>query len=125
MIEWQHLMAFWTWLDWQGNKVALITHADVSRDALHVYLAVLIFLGACWVLRWKAGSLKPWLLVFLLQSLNELSDMGILTGEGTWAPTWENAKDTINTMIIPTILVISARYTSIFERKKSGNEPEV
>lgn len=115
----------WSLLNWQDTKTALVDHAHLERDALHVYAALMIFLGACWLFRWKATSIKPWLLVLLIQTMNELFDMwGSYEDDGViWI--WGNIKDMINTMILPTLLILAARYTAMFDRRPSGDKPEV
>ncbi|MGB7374462.1 hypothetical protein [Pontixanthobacter sp.] len=101
-------------IEWQDTKTALATLADLSRDALHIYAALIIFLGACWIFRWRARSVKPWALVLLCQCINEYVDMqNMLADDGViWI--WGTIKDTVNTMILPTLILLAARYTSIF-----------
>ena len=121
----QELKELWTLLDWQDTKTALVDHAHLGRDALHIYAALLIFLGACWLFRWKAGSIKPWLLVLLVQTINEIFDMRIGFEDGGAIRIWGTIKDMVNTMIAPTLLVLAARYTAIFRKEPSGDKPEM
>ncbi len=125
MIIRQELKELWILLDWQVTKTALIDHAHLGRDALHIYAALAIFLAACWLFRWKATSIKPWLLVLLAQSINEIFDMRVSYEDDGVIWIWGNIKDMINTMVAPTLLILAARYTSIFERTPSGDKPEM
>ena len=125
MLDRQDLKAFWELLNWQSNKAALADHAHLGRDALHIYAALLIFLGACWLFRWKASSIKPWLLVLLIQTINEAFDMRASFEDDGVIWIWGNIKDMVNTMIAPTLLVLAARYTAIFRKEPSGDKPEM
>lgn len=114
-------MIKWQAIEWQDTKTALADHAELSRDALHIYAALIIFLAACWLFKWNAGRWKPWALVLLAQCINEYFDMkNMLADDGViWI--WGSIKDTVNTMILPTFLVIAARYTAIFSRPDTGS----
>lgn len=114
MIDRQDLKDLWNLLDWQDKKAALVEHANLSRDALHVYFALLIYLGACWLFRWKAGSIKPWLVVLAFQLVNELFDMRVSYEDDGVIWIWANIKDMVNTMIAPTMLLLAARFGGVF-----------
>ena len=131
VIDRQDLKELWLLLDWQDKKSALIEHANLSRDALHVYAALLIFLGGCWLFKWKPCEWKPWLLVLAVQTVNEVFDMRLSYEDDGVVWIWANIKDMINTMALPTIFMIVARYSGIFNAEPAainedlGDKPEV
>ena len=131
MITRQDLKELWELLHWQDTKTALVDHANLSRDALHVYIALMIYLGSCWLFKWHPRSWKPWLLVLLFQTVNEVFDMRVSFEDDGVIWVWGNIKDMVNTMVAPTMLLFAARCFKVFEAKPktpkapSGDKPEV
>jgi len=131
MTGWEKLDSLLALLEWQTAKEAIRNHANLSQDALHIYAALLIFIAACLVFRWKPRDWKPWLLVFAVQCLNEYFDMRNSIADDGVIYVWGNLKDMLNTMIAPTLLMLAARYSQMFgseasaEEETSGDEPEV
>ena len=117
----------------QQSKLYLVENLHLARDALHIYVALIIFVGACLMFGWKARDWLPWLLVLFVAAIGEALDIHERL-EGFARPaTWENLKDIVNTMILPTVLLLAARYSTIFvrgsspaaENRGSGDEAEV
>ena len=131
MTGWEKLDSLLALLEWQTAKEAIRIHANLSQDALHIYAALLIFIAACLVFRWKPREWKPWLLVFAVQCANEFFDMRNSIADDGVIYIWGNLKDMLNTMIAPTLLMLTARYSQMFgsevsvEDNSSGDEPEV
>lgn len=125
MFDLQNLKELWLLLDWQDSKSALVEHANLSRDALHIYFALAIFLAACWLFKWRPSSWKPWLLLLAVQSTNELFDMfASLQDDGViWI--WANIKDMVNTMIGPTVLLLAARYLKVFTAEPAPHKDKL
>jgi hypothetical protein len=97
-------------MDWMGLKDVVEQWAGVHRDALHVYAAVLIQLAVAALSRRSLAMVLPWLIVLLLQVANELVDYWV---EGGALVAWrleEAARDSLNTMALPTLLLIVARF---------------
>lgn len=101
----------------QQLKTLIVDHVGLAKDALHVYVALIVFLVVCRVFRWPASSWKPWLVVLAVALLGEALDLrhSLLKGytvrlDYHWTDLW-------NTMLVPTVLVLAARYTNIFERR--------
>ncbi|WP_209347775.1 hypothetical protein [Pontixanthobacter sp. CEM42] len=114
-------------------KNFIVEFSGLAKDALHVYVALIVFLGACLIFRWRASEWKPLALVLAVVVIGEIIDIRdtitiekrVLLG-GHWHDIW-------NTMLAPTLLFVLARFSSVFERRaaivpegeESGDEAEV
>lgn len=105
----------------QEFKLLIVEHTDLAKDALHIYVALIVFLLACRVMRWPASSWKPWLVVLFAALMGEIWDIQDSLSKDYPIRLELNWKDVWNTMMVPTVLMLAARYTSIFDRK---SEPE-
>ena len=94
-------------MKWYDIKRMVTDHIPIAHDTLHVHVGILIFTLLAY--RWRrrrAGLVKAWMTVFVLQLCNEMLDARDWykwTGNINW---WESAVDTINTMLWPTIALI-------------------
>ncbi len=104
-------------------KLWLVENTSLAKDALHIYVALAVYLGSCLLLRWRAASLKPWALVLAITMLGELWDAQTSQANGHRPIPEAHWKDVWNTMMVPTILLIVARFTAVFERPVRANEP--
>lgn len=111
-------------------KVALTEWSGLARDAMHIYVALIIFMLAC--LRWRAWQWKPWFLVFLAALIGEAIDIRESLRLDNRAYLAGNWHDLWNTMLLPTVLMLTARYTTILAPRScdqsdkescSGDEP--
>lgn len=100
----------------QQSKFYLVEHLHLARDALHIYVALIVLFGSCILFGWKVHQWKPWLLVLLAAVVGEVLDIREMPGPFESAIGRENVKDILNTMAVPTILLIAARYTKLFTR---------
>ncbi len=107
-------------------KLWLVENTSLAKDALHIYVALGVYLGSCLLLKWKASSWKPWALVLAITLLGELWDAQTSQSNGHELVPEAHWKDIWNTMIVPTIVLIMARFTSVFERpsKAAATEDE-
>jgi len=83
----------------------------LSKDAVHIYAAVFIQVTASLTLRRPLGNLLPWLIVLGADLANEGLD--IVLGEEDQVQPWQVAgalHDLVNTMFMPSILVLLVRY---------------
>ena len=97
----------------QSAKLAIVSFLSLPKDALHVYVGLIIFLGAMVTLRKPMRSLVPWLVVLLLALAGEMWDgyddlrsLGHLRPAASWHDIW-------NTLFWPTALLLLARLRLI------------
>ena len=97
-------------MNWIELKDYLSQITDLDQDALHIYAAVLIQIGAAALLRRSLASILPWLAVWAVLLVNEAVDLW-LPGEriGQWQVTG-GIQDSWNTMALPTLLWLLAHY---------------
>ena len=82
----------------------------LNMDALHVHAGVLAQLGLALVLRRSIASPWPWLILLAVQLANEWWDLTYEiwpTRDQQWS---ESIRDTWNTMLLPTLLLLVARF---------------
>ena len=111
-------------VDWLWLK-AQITNATVERDALHIYAALIVQLAACFLLKRPLGSWLPWLIVLLAELANEGLDL--LLEKEPFIHEWQivgSIHDLVNTMILPTILLLLARHAPSLFRPHEGPPAE-
>ncbi len=101
----------------QEAKLLIVQHVGLEKDALHIYVALIVFLVACRLFRWPASSWKPWFVVLGVTLLGEALDIRHVLSVGNEIIADYHWTDLWNTMLVPTVLVLTARYTSIFSRK--------
>jgi hypothetical protein len=97
-------------MDWYQMKHWLAEATGLGLDALHVHAGVLGQLAAAAILRRSLRSPLPWLLILAAALANEWWDLTYEiwpTRQEQWA---ESVRDAWNTMLLPTILFLLARY---------------
>ena len=95
---------------WYEFKLLLEHATGISMDALHVLVGVLLQLLFAALFRLPLSSRRPWLFLLGLLLLNEAGDL--------WVERWpepamqygEGLKDIVLTMLLPTVLLFSARF---------------
>jgi len=100
----------------QSAKLALVGHLDLGKDALHIYVGLIVFFAAAALFRMSLKDWRPWAAVLLVALAGEIWDLVDTFNEGRAPHYWRNWKDIWNTMFWPTALVILARYTRILKR---------
>lgn len=97
----------------QAVKLAIVAATGLSKDALHIYVGLAVFLIVAAVSKRSVSSWLPWLAVLLLATLGELVDMrDDLLSLGYWR--WSaSLHDIINTILWPTVLLVLARATGV------------
>ena len=85
----------------------------LSRDALHVYAGMLVFLLAAVILRKSLRSPVPWILTVAVACGMEVVDAidSTLSVGHFWLR--GSAHDVINTTFWPTVLLLVCRYTRL------------
>ena len=103
---------------WYDAKLLLEHASGVSMDALHILVGVAAQLIFAIIFRTPLASWRPWLFVLTLLLFNEFSDL--------WVEQWpqpamqygEGLKDTGLTMILPTLIMVLARWRpEVFYRR--------
>lgn len=95
-------------MDWINLKDHLVVLLGLSKDALHVYAAVLLQLLAARVFGRSIAHAGPWILVLLFALGNEAYDWLGPRSFGQWDPV-DGVHDVINTMFLPTLLMVVVR----------------
>ena len=103
----------WTRLsadDWYQVKLFLERASGFSMDSLHVIVGVVIQLAVALVFRTSVARPWPWLAVLALELVNEASDFRVERWPQPGMQFGESAKDVILTMLLPTLILLVARY---------------
>lgn len=101
-------------------KLALVHFTGLERDALHIYVSLIVFFGSCLLLRWKAWQIRPLLMVLLAALTGEVLDLAYQHELGMQLLWAESAKDIVNTCMVPTILMLMARLSGVFRRQNAS-----
>lgn len=111
-------------MDWLAFK-AYVSDLTVSKDALHLYLAFIIQVAAALIVRRPLSSLVPWFAVLALELVNETLDL--LLEKEPYIHPWQikgSIHDVVNTMLLPTALMLLARYAPSIFRASPGKGKE-
>ncbi|MFN3944141.1 MAG: hypothetical protein ACK4K7_04340 [Allosphingosinicella sp.] len=112
-------------MDWLTLKDWLGEVTGLGEDALHIYAALVIQLTAALVLRRSLASPLPWLCVLAVLLVNEWLDITLPEGP---VERWQidgGIQDLWNTMLLPTVLLLMARYAPglMVAERKGASEP--
>jgi hypothetical protein len=93
----------------QSIKLAIVSATGLSKDALHVYVGLAVFLLVALLGSKPRTSWKPWLAVLVVAVCGELLDMADdLMSLGHWR--WHaSLHDLVNTCFWPTVLTMLSR----------------
>ena len=97
-------------LDWFEAKTAFERSIAFGHDALHVLAGVMVQLLFAAVLRRSVAQWRPWLMVLLLELLNEAADLHGEVWPDRLNQYGESAKDMALTMVLPTLLLLVSRF---------------
>ncbi|MDP5278051.1 hypothetical protein Q9Q95_03880 [Sphingomonas sp. DG1-23] len=105
----------------QTAKFWLVQHLGLAKDALHIHIGLLLFVGSALVFRWPIRSWKPWAVALAATLLGEGWDLRDSVTARTPIDLWANLHDLWNTMLWPSLLVVLARTTALLgERTPRG-----
>lgn len=104
----------------QQAKLWLVDTLHLGKDALHIYVALAVFFGACLLFRWKASQWQPWFCVLAVALAGEAWDLWDCFAIGEPLAFGHGLKDLWNTLLVPTLLVLLARHSTVFA-KRSGS----
>lgn len=94
---------------WHQGKLFLEYSLAVDHDALHVMVGVLVWLVAALLLRRPITSWIPFLWCVAIILWNETVDLWIEQWPDPGRQYGEGAKDLVLTILLPAILMVSAR----------------
>ena len=110
-------------MDWHRLKIWMETGSGLDMDALHVHAGVLGLILVALMLRRPLSSLWPWLVMLAAALTNEVYDLNY----EVWPPDdrgrqiGEGVRDLWNTMLLPTMILLVARY---YPRLFTGRGPK-
>lgn len=93
----------------QTVKFWMVGHMDLAKDALHVYVALAMFLGSATLFKWRLSDRRPWLIVLVVAIAGEIWDLRDSVVYGTPIHLWANWHDIWNTLFWPSVIVLLAR----------------
>jgi uncharacterized membrane protein YqgA involved in biofilm formation len=93
----------------QELKAAVVSATGLSKDALHVYFGLIVFVAVAAAFRRPFRSIIPWLAVIGVAIVGELVDVrDDLASLGHWR--WSaSLHDFVNTIFWPTVLLFLAQ----------------
>lgn len=100
----------------QTAKLAIVGATGLSKDALHIYVGLAVYLASRFVFRKQPHAFGPVVLVLLVACLGEALDMrdDILSlGHWRWGA---SLHDVINTAFWPVVLHLLTSQTSTLSR---------
>ena len=106
--------------DIQNAKNSIVDFTGLSKDTLHVYVGLAVFLLAALLFRRRLRSLVPWLAVLLVACAGELLDLQddlIHVGHWQWRA---SLHDIVNTLFWPTLLLLLARFSRLLGDPREG-----
>ncbi len=95
---------------WLSMK-SFLADFTVHKDALHIYAALVVQVGAALLTRRPVSSMIPWFAVLGAELANEALDL--LMEKEPYIHQWQivgSMHDLLNTMVLPTVLLLLARY---------------
>jgi hypothetical protein len=99
----------------QSLKLDIVGFSGLSKDALHVYAGLIIWLLAAALFRRSIATLRPWLAVLVvavgIEAFDAFDDWVDL---GRWRYK-ASLHDIVNTMFWPTVLTLLARFTRLLK----------
>jgi len=97
-------------MDWHEIKQWLSGASGLDMDSLHVHIGVLAQVAVAVLLRRRLSSLWPWLAVAAAVLANEAYDFHYEIWPTREDQFLEGVKDVWNTMLLPTVLMLLARF---------------
>lgn len=105
--------------DWLHFKTQIVATIGLDRDALHVYVSVLIQFAVAIALRRGLGDWLPWIAALIAACVNEVLDVGVEIWPDPAMQAGQAIHDVVNSMILPTLLLAAVRWgpPGVFERR--------
>lgn len=110
-------------VDWYEAK-RFIEHATtLSMDALHVIVGAALLFAFSLVLRRPVSDSRPWLAVLVVTLVNEAADFWLDRWPSAGMQFGEAVKDIVLTMLLPTMILLSARHLPQLYARRSDRRP--
>jgi hypothetical protein len=108
----------------QVFKIDMIKATGLSKDALHIYfgLSLFVVVRLCW--RWRGGWILAWLAVLAMALGVEWLDLQMETLKFNIRPDDEHWHDIWNTLFWPTVLLLVGHWLQPKPRIKAEPEAE-
>ena len=100
----------------QAVKLWLVQHVHLAKDALHIYVALILLFGSALLFGWRLASWRPWLLVAAVAVAGEVWDVRDSVTYGTPVVLSANVHDLWNTLFWPSVILLLARRTRVLTR---------
>ena len=110
-------------MDWNQIKLWLSAISGLDMDALHVHAGILFQIGAALLLRKRLSSPWPWLLLLAVLIANETYDYNYEVWPQRAMQRAEAWKDIWNTLLLPTVVLLLARYLPSLFVKPLPSDP--
>jgi hypothetical protein len=111
-------------MDWHEIKQWLSGTSGLDMDSLHVHIGVLAQVAVAVVLRRRLSSVWPWLAVAAAVLANEVYDFQYEEWPTRRDQLLESVKDGWNTMLLPTVILLLARFApGLFAPSSDSGEP--
>ena len=94
----------------EERKSWLVTASDLSKDALHIYFGLALFMLVRLAWRWRGGWVAAWLAVLVMACGGEWLDMTAEFSNAAIQPDAAHWHDIWNTMFWITVLLLVGRW---------------
>ena len=101
----------------QQAKLFLVAGTGLAKDALHIYVGLLVFLAVAAALRTPVSNWRPAAAVTLIAIAAEVWDIIDTLAAGQRLRPGGNVHDIVNTMFWPLVIMALARFTQVFTRR--------
>lgn len=101
----------------QQLKLSIMIWSGLSKDALHVYIGLVILFGTALVLHWPLARGRPLVAVLLAATAGEIWDIADTLRVGEPLRLGYNWHDIWNTMFWPVVITLLARFTTVLSRR--------
>ncbi len=98
----------------QAAKLWLIALTGLSKDALHVYVALTLFFGSAILFKWSLTGWRPWTVVLVAALAGEAWDIRDRLVGGVALDLARDWHDIWNTLFWPSAILLLARYGGLF-----------
>ncbi|AMO72113.1 hypothetical protein [Sphingorhabdus sp. M41] len=111
-------------MDWFEIKNWLELSTGLDRDSLHIYAGVGVQLTIALLCRRSLASPIPWLFVAVVALVNEYYDYSFVPENvsGTTGYYDEGIRDVWNTLLLPSLFLIIARFWPLWLTGKSEKD---